>query len=85
MDVVAGTRRLPWWMVADPHGTQMASLVQRVNPYCRLYPVRIGRGRNDFEEEAAIKVRLVTNLRLSQERRTNIGTTGPQVGTRSKG
>jgi hypothetical protein len=56
-EITATGRRLPWWIVADPHGTQMASLIQRVNPHCRLYPVRVGRGRNDIEEAAAIEVR----------------------------
>lgn len=32
---------LPWWMVSDPHGTQMASLVEKVNPHCRLYIARV--------------------------------------------
>ncbi|KAI5863991.1 hypothetical protein GGS23DRAFT_596472 [Durotheca rogersii] len=40
-----GDRILPWWMAADPHGTQMASLISRANPFCRLYIARVGKGR----------------------------------------
>ena len=47
---------LPWWMVSDPHGTQMASLVEKVNPYCRLYIARVGKGRNDIKADHAAKV-----------------------------
>ncbi|GAW22634.1 hypothetical protein ANO14919_121760 [Xylariales sp. No.14919] len=39
---------LPWWMVSDPHGTQMASLIAKANPFCRLYIARVGRGRKDI-------------------------------------
>lgn len=42
------SRTLPWWMVSDPHGTQMASLIGDVNPFCRLYIARVGRGRKDI-------------------------------------
>ncbi|KAI1128630.1 peptidase S8/S53 domain-containing protein [Nemania abortiva] len=44
----ASSRILPWWMVSDPHGTQMASLVAKANPFCRLYIARVGRGRKDI-------------------------------------
>ena len=32
---------LPWFTSAHVHGTQMASLVIRVDPYCDLYVYRI--------------------------------------------
>lgn len=46
----------PWWMVADAHGTQMASLINNVNPYCRLYIARVGKGRADIDPKKAAKV-----------------------------
>jgi hypothetical protein len=52
-----GDRILPWWMVADPHGTQMASLITNANPFCRLYIARVGKGRKDILPENAAKVR----------------------------
>jgi hypothetical protein len=53
---LSGDRILPWWMVADPHGTQMASLVQAVNPFCRLYIARVGKRRDDIDSEKAAEV-----------------------------
>ncbi|EFX04256.1 intracellular serine protease [Grosmannia clavigera kw1407] len=44
---------LPWWMVSDPHGTQMASLIAQASSYCRLYVARVGRGRSDIDPHAA--------------------------------
>ena len=49
-------RRLPWWTVSDPHGTQMASLIQQVNPHCLLYCARVGKERNDIKHSPAEKV-----------------------------
>jgi hypothetical protein len=43
-------------MVADPHGTQMASLIQTVNPWARLYIARVGRRRDDIDSEKAAEV-----------------------------
>ncbi|CAG9975209.1 unnamed protein product [Clonostachys byssicola] len=54
-EVTGSDRLLPWWMVSDPHGTQMASLIGQTNPYCSLYVARVGRGRNDIQPEAATK------------------------------
>ncbi|KAJ5115714.1 subtilisin-like protein [Penicillium angulare] len=42
-------------MVSDPHGTQMTSLVEKVNPHCRLYIARVGKGRNDIKGHHAAK------------------------------
>lgn len=55
-DSETGTRKLPWSMVADPHGTQMASLIKKANPFCRLYIARVGRGHKDIAPENAAKV-----------------------------
>lgn len=51
-------RILPWWMVSDPHGTQMASLIAQENPFCRLYVARVGRNRRDILPENAAKARI---------------------------
>lgn len=48
-DLLGSDRSLPWWMVSDPHGTQMASLIGQTNDYCRLYIARVGKGRNDVD------------------------------------
>ena len=51
-------RMLPWWMVSDPHGTQMASLVVQANPFVRLYIARVGVGRKDILPELGAEVRI---------------------------
>ncbi|KAF3069903.1 Minor extracellular protease Epr [Trichoderma lentiforme] len=48
-------RILPWWMVSDAHGTQMASLIGQTNPYCRLYIARVGKGRDNIDPKNAAK------------------------------
>lgn len=55
-DQYGSDRILPWWMVSDAHGTQMASLIGQTNPYCRLYIARVGKGRNDIDPKNAAKV-----------------------------
>ncbi|EXJ88024.1 hypothetical protein A1O1_04951 [Capronia coronata CBS 617.96] len=70
-------RILPWWMVADPHGTQMASLITSANPFCRLYIARVGTGRKDILPERAAQAvkwaieQKVDVLSLSWTTRTN--------------
>ena len=80
----AQKRWLPWWVVADPHGTQMASLIQRVNPYCRLYIARVGEGRKDIRPSSAAKVTITPRLsfncgfmRFSNKRPTSRPWNGP--------
>jgi hypothetical protein len=55
-DTESAHRILPWWMVSDPHGTQMAHLVAQANPWCRLYIARVGKGRKDILPEDAVQV-----------------------------
>ena len=55
-------RILPWWTVADSHGTQMASYISQVNQYCRLYIARVGKGRRDILPGNAVKVRYMASL-----------------------
>jgi len=57
-DAGSSHRILPWWMVADPHGTQMASLVVQANPSVRLYVARVGTGRKNIRQDHAAKVSL---------------------------
>lgn len=56
-DLLGPDQILPWWMVSDAHGTQMASLIGQINPFCRLYIARVGKGRNDIDPKKAAKVR----------------------------
>ncbi|KAI1746884.1 subtilisin-like protein [Xylaria castorea] len=54
-DRFGSDRILPWWMVSDSHGTHMASLIGQINPYCRLYIARVGKGRNDIDPKIGAK------------------------------
>ncbi|KAI1658873.1 hypothetical protein F4813DRAFT_388133 [Daldinia decipiens] len=54
-DLFGSDKPLPWWMVSDAHGTQMASLIGQINPYCRLYIARVGKGRSDIDPKNAAK------------------------------
>lgn len=31
----------PWWHATEPHGTQMATLICSINPFCELYVVKV--------------------------------------------
>jgi hypothetical protein len=32
----------PWWLAIDPHGTQMADFICKLDPYCELYIAKAG-------------------------------------------
>ncbi|OAL20469.1 hypothetical protein AYO20_11489 [Fonsecaea nubica] len=54
-DYESADRILPWWMVSDAHGTQMAYLIANANPWCRLYIARVGKSRRDILPEDAVQ------------------------------
>jgi len=56
-------RESPWWIAADPHGTQMASLVLDANPCCELYIAKAGRFRKDLKLSNVVEVRLPYNTK----------------------
>jgi hypothetical protein len=68
-DVATG-KELPWWHVYDEHGTQMASLIRKVNPYCKIYPARAERARGNMKMRDAAKVinRLLSTFKFSHPR-----------------
>jgi hypothetical protein len=47
---------LPWFTAAHAHGTNMASLVRKINPYCELYIYRVSSLREGMDPKCAIKV-----------------------------
>jgi hypothetical protein len=57
IETAAGIRESPWWIAADPHGTQMASLILEANPDCLLYIGKAGRYRNDLRLNNIVKVK----------------------------
>lgn len=55
----ADGRIWPWYVGSDPYGTHAVSLIQKVNPFCRLYIARVGEGREDILPENVAKVWIV--------------------------
>ncbi|KAH8898726.1 hypothetical protein GQ53DRAFT_359326 [Thozetella sp. PMI_491] len=49
--------RLPWFTATDPHGTQMAGLIAKINCLCELYVYRIHTNRHDIRMNAAKEVK----------------------------
>ncbi|KAH0552918.1 hypothetical protein GP486_006883 [Trichoglossum hirsutum] len=47
----AGHCKTPWFTPVDPHGTHMASLIVRANPYCDLYVYRVCSEQRDLKDE----------------------------------
>lgn len=39
---------LPWLSASDPHGTQVASIIRKLNPFCNLYILRAGKSHKDI-------------------------------------
>jgi hypothetical protein len=53
-------RLLPWFTAAHAHGTQMASLVRKINPYCDLYIFRVSSLREGMDPKSAIEVKFTS-------------------------
>jgi subtilisin family serine protease len=51
-----GNSVLPWFTALDAHGTQMASLIVNVNPFCDLYIYRVCSWPWDINATAAVNV-----------------------------
>ncbi|TVY16193.1 Subtilisin BL [Lachnellula arida] len=45
----------PWYKPEDAHGTLMASLIRRINPWVRFHVYRVSSGRNDLNVNKAAK------------------------------
>jgi Subtilase family len=51
-------RESPWWLASDPHGTQMVSLIQNIDPNSKLFIAKVGIDRKHvIEPEKILKVR----------------------------
>ncbi|PON29941.1 hypothetical protein TGAM01_v201307 [Trichoderma gamsii] len=48
-------RYLPWFSASDPHGTQVASIIRKVNPFCHLYILKVGETHKDVIPENVAK------------------------------
>jgi hypothetical protein len=52
----ANGKLLPWFTAAHAHGTHMASLIRKINPYCDLYIFRVSSLREGMDPNKAIEV-----------------------------
>ena len=52
-----GWRESPWWVASDPHGTQMATIIRRLDPLCKLLIAKVGTTRDDININNLIPVR----------------------------
>jgi hypothetical protein len=53
----AAGKLLPWFTAAHAHGTHMASLIRKINPYCELYIFRVSSLREGMDPNKAIEVK----------------------------
>ena len=51
-------RESPWWLASHPHGTQMASFIHQLDPFCELYIAKV------CDESTGIDPDLVAQVRL---------------------
>lgn len=65
-------RVLPWFMASDLHGTQVASIIQKVNPSCSLYIIRVGKGHKDIKPGIVAKVWVAEPSCISFVNRTSL-------------
>jgi hypothetical protein len=73
-----------WFIPSDLHGTQMATFVTQLNPFCELYLAKVGHSRRDIKSDLVKDVgdpNLLDRLsaRLADER------IGCRVGYREEG
>lgn len=45
-----------WWLASDSHGTQMANLVNHIDPYCKLYIAKVGDKKENLMPDSIVKV-----------------------------
>lgn len=41
-----------WFLPSDLHGTQMATFVTQLNPFCELYLAKVGHSRRDIKSDS---------------------------------
>lgn len=46
----------PWWLTSDLHGTQMASFISELDPFCELYIAKVCEEKRDISVESVIEV-----------------------------
>lgn len=49
-------RESPWWISSEPHGTQMATIICKLDSQCKLFIAKVGTGRDDISISNLIQV-----------------------------
>jgi hypothetical protein len=50
--VYHGGKEQNWFFASDLHGTQMATFITQLNPFCELYLAKVGHLRRDIKSDA---------------------------------
>lgn len=45
-----------WFIASDPHGTQMAKFIQQIDPFCEIYPIKVGDQVRDIVPSRVVEV-----------------------------
>ena len=53
-------RESPWWLASHPHGTQMASFIHQLDPFCYLYVIKICDEYGGVHGDTLAQVRLIS-------------------------
>jgi hypothetical protein len=49
-------RESPWWIAADPHGSQVANIIAQLDPRCDLYIAQISVYKNTISISSVVDV-----------------------------
>ena len=46
-----------WFIASDSHGTRMARIIQQIDPFCEIYPIKVGDRTKDLIPSRVVEVR----------------------------
>ena len=62
--VYHGGKEQNWFFASDLHGTQMATFITQLNPFCELFLAKVGHLRKDIKSDAVRDVSQPTSSSL---------------------
>lgn len=51
-----------WFIASDSHGTQMAKFIQQIDPFCEIYPIKVGDHSRDIVPSRVVEVGIHSDL-----------------------
>jgi len=54
--VQKGDTESHWWLTSDVHGTQMAKLINQLDPHCQLYIAKVSDHKSNLQIDRVIEV-----------------------------